>query len=356
MMAHNGKDGAPDPVQIGILGASGYTGAELLRLLSDHPAARIAAVTADRHAGKPLASVFPHLGDMDVPDLVRIEDVDFDGLDVVLCGLPHGTTQQVIAGLPEHLKVVDLSADFRLKDIATYAEWYGHEHLAPALQEEAVYGLTEVHRSAISTARLVANPGCYTTTSELPLVPLLKAGVIETTDIIIDAKSGVTGAGRAVKEAMLFGEVAEGMHAYGIGSHRHRPEIEQELSLAAGEPVSVTFTPHLVPMNRGILATIYVKLAPGAGMEELRAALAQAYHQERFVSLLPQGSAPATRHVRGSNHCHIGLFADHVPGRAILVSVLDNLVKGASGQAIQNMNAMLGLPEDLGLRQQPTFP
>ncbi|HLI13395.1 MAG TPA: N-acetyl-gamma-glutamyl-phosphate reductase [Alphaproteobacteria bacterium] len=343
-------------IKIGILGASGYTGAELIRLLSRHPEAEITTLTADRHAGKRLAEVFPHLGGLDLPNLIKIDDADWDRTEVVFCGLPHGTTQEVIAALPERLKVVDLSADFRLADIATYAEWYGHAHRAPALQKEAVYGLTEIRRAAIKEARLVANPGCYPTSAQLPLVPLVEAGQIDPDDIIIDAKSGVTGAGRSAREDMLFGEVSEGINAYGVAKHRHAPEIEQGLSEAAGRKVTVNFTPHLMPMNRGILSTIYVRLADGASADDLRATLAQRYEGEPFVRVVPKGVAPATRHVRGSNHCLIGVFADRVPGRAILLAAIDNLVKGASGQAIQNMNVMQGLAETTGLEQQPLFP
>jgi N-acetyl-gamma-glutamyl-phosphate reductase len=300
--------------------------------------------------------VFPHLADLGLPDLVRIEDADFADIDLVFCGLPHGTTQEVIAGLPRHLKVVDLSADFRLADVALYAQWYGHEHKAPELQKDAVYGITELARDAVRQARLVANPGCYPTSALLPLVPLVEGGLIDADDIIIDAKSGVTGAGRAAKEASLFAEVSEGIHAYGIASHRHGPEIDQGLSRAAGRPIAVNFTPHLMPMNRGILSTIYVRLAGGARAEDARASLKARYEGEPFVRVMANGGAPATRHVRGSNYCHIGVFADRLPGRAILVSVIDNLVKGASGQAVQNMNVMTGQAETAGLEQQPLFP
>ena len=346
----------PNTIRTAILGASGYTGAELLRLLAHHPSYEIRALTGDRYAGKAVGEVFPHLAGLDLPPLVKIDDVNYDGIDAVFCGLPHGTTQEVIQALPDHLKIVDLSADFRLEDLDAYAEWYGHPHRAPELQTQAVYGLTEVHRDAIRTARLVANPGCYPTTAVLPLVPLLRDGVISTEDIIIDAKSGVTGAGRALRESMLFAEVGEGIHAYGVAAHRHAPEIEQELGKAADAPVRVAFTPHLMPMNRGILATIYVRLADGRTAEDARAALANQYADEPFVRVLPDGAMPATRHVRGSNHCLIGVAADRLPGRAILVSVLDNLVKGASGQAIHNMNLLTGLDETSGLEQAPMFP
>jgi N-acetyl-gamma-glutamyl-phosphate reductase len=343
-------------IPVGILGASGYTGAELVRILAHHPNVEIRAITADRKAGRPMAEVFPHLGGVGLPALSSIEDTDFAALDTVFLGLPHGTTQEVVAGLPAHLKVVDLSADFRLRDPALYKQWYGHDHRAPEQQKHAVYGLTEHAREAIRVARLIACPGCYPTASMMPLIPLLKAKLVAGEDIIIDAKSGVSGAGRAEKEANLFAEVSEGIHAYGIANHRHAPEIEQELAVAAGTPITVSFTPHLVPMNRGILATIYVRLAPGAEVGDLHETLSAAYAGEPFVRVLPQGIAPATRHVRGSNHCLIGVFPDRQPGRAILVSVLDNLVKGAAGQAVQNFNLVAGLAETTALEQEALFP
>lgn len=343
-------------VRVAILGASGYTGAELVRMLAGHPEFRIAALTGDRKAGQPLASVFPHLAKLTLPDLVAIGDVDFDKINAVFCCLPHGTTQEVIAGLPEHVSVVDLSADFRLTSLDAYATWYGHAHKAPELQKDAVYGLTELKREAIKNARLVANPGCYPTSVQLPLVPLIKAGLISTDDIIIDAKSGTSGAGRAAKEANLYCEVTEGIHAYGVASHRHAPEIEQELGAAAGRDVLVAFTPHLMPMSRGMLSTIYVRAAKGAKAADMRAELARVYRDEPFIGVLPEGAVPATRHVRGSNFCFMNVFDDRLPGRVIVTSVIDNLVKGASGQALQNMNLMFGLPETTNLDQQPLFP
>jgi len=343
-------------LRIGVLGASGYTGGELLRLLARHPGAELRMLSADRRAGQALGAVFPHLGHLGAPDLIKLEDADYGALDLVFCCLPHGTTQEVIAALPSHLKIVDLSADFRLSDPASYATWYGHGHRALGLQKEAVYGLTELKRAEVAKARLVANPGCYPTSAQLPLVPLIEAGQIVADDIVIDAKSGVSGAGREAKEASLFAEVSEGINAYGIASHRHAPEIEQGLSEAAGRAILVNFTPHLMPMNRGILSTIYVRLAKNASADDLRATLAKRYAGEPFVRVLAKGQAPATRHVRGSNLCLIGVFADRVPGRAIVLSAIDNLVKGASGQAVQNMNAMAGIAETTGLDQVALFP
>lgn len=343
-------------LSIAILGASGYTGAELVRLLSRHPYVDIKYLTANRYAGKKMADVFPHLLNVDLPPLCKMEDVDFTDIDFVFCALPHGLTQEVIVTLPEHVRIVDLSADFRLFDPAAYAEWYGKPHIATDLQKTAVYGLSELRRPAIEKARLIANPGCYPTSASLPLMPLLEEKLIETDGIIIDSKSGTSGAGRALREGSLFCEVNEGLFAYGIAGHRHIPEIEQSLSDSAGKDVAISFTPHLIPMNRGILSTIYLKMAAGKTIDDLRACLEKTYQNAPFVSILDEGILPQTRHVKGSNHCHINLFKDRHDGRVILVSVIDNLVKGASGQAIQNMNIMAGFDETLSLEQEPLFP
>jgi N-acetyl-gamma-glutamyl-phosphate reductase len=347
--------------KIGILGASGYTGAELVRMLLRHPRSEIVLLTAGRSAGKAMREVFPQFSPFELPNLVTIDSLDWTkaSLDVAFCALPHATTQKVIKQLLAQspaTKVIDLSADFRLADTAAYAKWYGHEHHAPELQKEAVYGLVEIHRREIKKARLIANPGCYTSCAELPLIPLIKAKAIELDEIVIDAKSGMTGAGRAAREAMQFSEVSEGFNAYGVGRHRHMAELDQEFSAAAGREVIVTFTPHLVPMNRGILSTIYVRGKRGRTPQELHALLLKFYMKEPFVHVLPYGETPHTRHVRGSNMTFIGLAEDRIPGRVIIVSALDNLVKGASGQAIQNMNAVMGWPETMGLEQVALFP
>jgi N-acetyl-gamma-glutamyl-phosphate reductase len=347
--------------KIGVLGASGYTGSECVRLLLRHPQVEIVLLTAERRAGQEMRAVFPQFSPFELPKLVAIEDVAWEraGLDLVFAALPHATTQKVIKDLfARHAgtKVVDLSADFRLADPAAYRHWYGHDHLAPELQKEAVYGLVEVHREAIKRARLVANPGCYTSCAELALVPLIRAKAIDLDEIVVDAKSGMTGAGRAVKEAMLFSEVSEGFHAYGVGHHRHMAELDQEFSLAAGRAVTVSFTPHLVPMNRGILSTIYVRGTGKTSPEDLHAILAKQYVGEPFVHVLPFGEMPQTRHVRGSNMTFIGVVKDRIAGRAIIGSALDNLVKGAAGQAVQNMNLVLGFPETTGLEQIALFP
>ncbi len=344
------------PISIAIIGASGYTGAELIRILLAHPHVKIAKLTGDSQAGKEVGDVYPHLRFKGLPKLISLEKLDYNGIDLVFCCLPHGTTQSVIAAIPEHVKIVDLSADFRLFDTDVYAKWYGHVHKAPDLQLEAVYGLTELVRDEIKSARLVANPGCYPTSVLLPLMPLLQAKMIESEGIIIDAKSGVTGAGRSVKQANLFTEVNEGISAYGIGNHRHSPEIEQGLTFAAEKDVIVSFTPHLMPMNRGMLSTMYVKMRGRHNVDELRITLQKQYSFEPFVHMLPPDATPSTQQVRGTNDCVIGVFADRVAGRAIIVSAIDNLVKGASGQAVQNMNVMFGWPETTGLQLSAVFP
>jgi len=347
--------------KIGVLGASGYTGAELLRLLIPHPRVEIRLLTAERRAGKGMAEVFPQFAPYPLPTLTAIEAVDWNALalDLVFCALPHGTTQEVIKNLvarAPQTKIVDLSADFRLADPAAYARWYGHAHAAPELQKQAVYGLTEIYRPQIKAARLVANPGCYTSCAELALIPLFEAKAIDPDEIVIDAKSGMTGAGRGAREDMLFAEVSEGLHAYGVGRHRHMAELDQEFSRAAGREVVVSFTPHLAPMNRGILSTIYARGIKAASAPDLHALLAKAYRDEPFVHVLPFGTTPQTRHVRGSNMTLIGVAADRIASRAIIIAALDNLTKGASGQAVQNMNLMLGFPETLGLEQVALFP
>jgi N-acetyl-gamma-glutamyl-phosphate reductase len=340
------------PKNIAILGASGYTGAELVRIIASHPGMNIVAMTADRKAGQTMGSVFPHLAYLDLPVLTRIEEVDFTGVDLAFCALPHGVTHGLVRTLPAHVKVVDLSADFRLRDADAYQKWYGLEHSAMDIQPSVAYGLPEFYREQIAGARITANTGCYVATALLPLIPLLRAGVIDPADIVIDAKSGVTGAGRSPKEGILFSEVTDGFHAYGVASHRHLGELDQELSLAAGAEVKVSFTPHLLPQNRGIFATIYAK----GSAEAVLAALQEQFESERFVHVLPMGELPATRHARGSNMCLIGVKADRVPGRVIVISTLDNLMKGASGQAVQNANLMLGLDEAAGLESAPIFP
>lgn len=348
-----------EKIRIGVLGASGYTGADLVRLALLHPRMEITALTANTHAGKAMAEVFPHFSFVDLPRLTTIEEADWDSVDAVFCGLPHGTTQaithSVLAAHPK-VKFIDMSADFRLRDPETYKAWYGNDHVAMDLQAEAVYGLTEHYRTAIRDARLVACPGCYPTATLLSLLPLASAGLVDVSDIVIDAKSGVSGAGRGLKQNLLFTEAGEGLSPYAVGKHRHMPEIEQEISKASGQKVLVNFTPHLIPMSRGELCTSYVRLAGGATADDLRAALDDAYRDEAFVHVAPAGVLPQTQNVRGSNYCQIGVVKDRIPGRAIVISVIDNLVKGSAGQAVQNFNLMFDIEETTGLMQQALFP
>ncbi|ETX29814.1 N-acetyl-gamma-glutamyl-phosphate reductase [Roseivivax isoporae] len=339
--------------RIAIIGASGYTGAELLRLIATHPEMEVAALAANSKVGQQMAQVFPHLRHMDLPPLVTWEEIDFDGIDLCFCALPHKTSQEVISKLPRGLKIVDLSADFRLTDTGAYERWYGNPHAAAEMQQEAVYGLTEFYREEIRAARLVAGTGCNAATGQFALRPLIAGGVIGLDDIILDLKCGVSGAGRSLKENLLHAELSEGTNAYGVGgTHRHLGEFDQEFSKLAGREVRVQFTPHLLPMNRGILATVYVSGDPAA----VHAALSEAYAAEPFLQVLPMGEMPSTHHVRGSNFCHVGVSGDRVSGRTIVIAALDNLTKGSSGQAVQNANLMLGVEETAGLMLAPCFP
>ncbi|WP_418592036.1 N-acetyl-gamma-glutamyl-phosphate reductase [Ponticoccus sp. (in: a-proteobacteria)] len=338
---------------IAIIGASGYTGAELIRLLATHPSFEIKALAANSKAGQGMGAVFPHLRHLDLPDLVTWEEIDFDAIDLCFCALPHKTSQEVISKLPKTVKIVDLSADFRLRDPEDYRKWYGNAHGATEMQEEAVYGLTEFYREAIAEARLVAGTGCNAATGQYILRPLIERDLIDLDEIILDLQCGVSGAGRSLKENLLHAELSEGTNAYAVGgTHRHLGEFDQEFSALAGRPVEIQFTPHLGPFNRGILATAYVRGEAEAVLE----ALQQAYAEEPFVEVLPMGETPSTHHVRGSNFVHIGVVADRRPGRVIVVAALDNLCKGSSGQALQNANLMLGVEETAGLMLAPCFP
>ena len=336
-----------------ILGASGYTGAETVRLLAGH--ARVDAVAATGHslAGKHLSEIFPHLaGASDLP-VIKAEDVDWDQIDVAFGCLPHGTSQDLIETLPDTVRVIDLSADYRLRDAELYANTYGRPHLNPARTATVKYGLPEWRGTQLEGETLIACPGCYPTASLLALLPIIDC--IDPDSIIIDAKSGVSGAGRGLKEGNLFSEAAEGLHAYGVGQHRHAPEIEQELNLQAGRhDIGVTFTPHLVPMTRGEMVTCHVR----GDVDQIQTALLDKYAAAPFVSVLPLGAPPPdTRHVRGTNNCRIAVYPDRVVGRVIVIAVIDNLVKGSSGQAIQNLNLMMGWDETLGLAGlQALFP
>jgi len=343
--------------RIAVVGASGYTGVELLRLLSRHPDVQLVCVTSRQYAGKSVAEVFPSLqGSLDLV----FEDVNPGGLagraDLVFTAVPHQTAMGMIPPmLDAGCRVVDLSADFRIRDVATYEAWY-QEHTAKELLSEAVYGLPELFRSQIPSARLIASPGCYPTSVALALAPLLEQSLIDPTTIIVDSKSGTSGAGRAAKVDSLYCEVNEGFKAYSLPRHRHTPEIEQTLATLSGSDVTISFTPHLLPINRGILSTCYASLAKQFSLDALHEVYLEKYASETFVRVLPKGQLPNVSQVRGSNYCDIGLAVDDRTGRVIAIAAIDNLVKGAAGQAVQNMNLMLSLPESRGLMIPPVFP
>lgn len=339
--------------RIAILGASGYTGAELVRLLATHPHIEIAALSAERKAGQSMADVFPHLRHMKLPMLTLIEDIDFTKLDLVFCALPHGLSQAIVKDLPKSVKVVDLGADFRLRDPKAYEKWYNRPHDAPELQPAAVYGLTEFYRDDIAKARLVAGTGCNAATVQFALRPLISAGVIDVDQILCDLKNGISGAGRSLKENMLYAERSQDVMTYSFGgTHRHLGEFDQEFSLLAGRPVEIVFTPNLVPANRGILASCYLR----GDARAVYSCLENAYREEENLIVLPFGQMPKMSDVQGSNYVHIGVAGDRVPGRVLVVATLDNLCKGSSGQALQNANLMLGYPEMTGLTIAPIFP
>ncbi len=345
-------------LKVAIVGASGYTGVELLRILHCHPEAAVTCVTSEQSAGKRISDVFPTLrGRCDLL-LENLEPVRVaEKADFIFTALPHKAAMEVV---PTFLRlgkrVVDLSADYRLRDAGEYERWY-EPHMSPELLKNAVYGLPELKRAKIAEASLVANPGCYPTSVILGLAPLLKKRLIDPVTVIADSKSGVSGAGRSAKVDNLFCEVNDGFKAYGVGGvHRHIPEIEQELSVLVGKNMTISFTPHLVPMDRGILSTIYASPVQPVATAELVALYANFYKGEPFVRVLPSGSFPSTAFVKGANFCDIGLAVDGRTGRVIVVVAIDNLVKGASGQAVQNMNIMNGFPENTGLEGLPLFP
>jgi N-acetyl-gamma-glutamyl-phosphate reductase len=345
-------------LKLAIVGSSGYAGGELFRMLLHHPLATVTAVTSEKSAGKPIADIFPHLAGL--ADLI-CEPLDPEAVakksDFIFLALPHVASQEAVFRFHQlGKKVVDLSADYRLTDPALYETWYEHCHQHPDLLRSAVYGLPELHRGKIKNASLVANPGCYPTSAILGLAPLLKRGIVDLQSIVIDSKSGVSGAGRSPSLGHHYPEVNEGLMAYKIGTHRHTPEIEQELSALAGMQVTVSFTPHLIPMNRGILTTTYARFSHETNAAQLHALYEEFYKQEPFVRLLPAGQFPNVRNVRGSNFCDIGVHADSRTRRAVVVTAIDNLGKGASGQAIQNMNLMMGFDETEGLKFAGLFP
>jgi len=341
-------------IRIGVVGGTGYTGVELLRLLARHPEAHLFAITSRGDAGTPVAEMFPSLrGRVDLR-FVAPQEAALDQCDVVFFATPNGIAMRQAAELVEAgVRVIDLAADFRIRDIAEWEKWYGMSHAAPHLVEEAVYGLPEYNRDRIRSARVLANPGCYPTAVQLGFLPLVEAGVIDISHLIADAKSGVSGAGRKAEVHNLFAEAGDNFKAYGVSGHRHLPEIRQALNGVAGRPVALTFVPHLTPMIRGIHATLYGKLTSDVDVQALFEAR---YRDEPFVDVLPAGSHPETRSVRGSNLCRIAVHRPQGGDTVVVLSAIDNLVKGAAGQAIQNMNIMFGFEEALGLDVVPVSP
>jgi len=341
-------------LKIGIVGGTGYTGVELLRILSQHPEVNIEAITSRKEAGMDVAQLFPSLRGRIELKFSDPAEANLDKCDVVFFATPNGIAmKQVPPLLDAGVRIIDLAADFRIKDIAVWEKWYGMSHACPELVAEAVYGLPEINRDRIKTARLIANPGCYPTAVQLGFLPLVESGVADLGHLVADAKSGVSGAGRNAEIHTLFAEAADNFKAYGVSGHRHLPEIRQGLSQAAKHPIGLTFVPHLTPMIRGIHATLYVKLLKEV---DLQALYENRYVNEPFVDVLPAGSHPETRSVRGSNLCRIAVHRPQGGDTAVILSVTDNLVKGAAGQAVQNMNLMFGLPETLAITQAPLFP
>jgi N-acetyl-gamma-glutamyl-phosphate reductase len=343
--------------KVGIIGATGYTGLELLRFLIRHPEIEITALTSQKYAGVEIGQVFPALTNQ---IQIKCEELSPDRVsekaDFLFTAVPHKTAMEIVPNFRQHGKrVVDLSADFRLKDAHIYEKWY-QKHTAADLLPQSVYGLPELHREEIRLAKIVGNPGCYPTGALLGLIPLVKKGLISLEGIVVDSKSGASGAGRDAVLESLFCEVNEGVKAYKVFAHRHTPEIDQELSQLARKEIKVTFVPHLIPMDRGILSTLYVHLVKKTKTEELLNAFHEFYRGEPFVRVYPKGKFPSTKDVRGSNFCDVGVAASEADDRAVVVTAIDNLVKGASGEAVQNMNIMLGYPETTGLDVSPLFP
>ena len=339
--------------KIGIIGASGYTGAELIRLIETHPKMEAVALVGNTKAGSSISDIFSHLSHTKLPNLTNFEETNFEEIDLCFCALPHKTSQEVIGQLPKNLKVIDLSADFRLRHATDYEKWYKETHVKPELQKMAIYGLTEFYREQIRGAKLIAGTGCNAALGQYLLRPLVGSNVIDFGDIILDMKCAVSGAGRAMREDLLHSEASEGIKAYAVGgTHRHLGEFDQELSNLAGQPIKIQFTPHLIPANRGVLATAYVT----GNSEKIYNVLYSRYEDEPFIHVLPFGKTPSTQDVRGSNYCYIGVVGDRKHDKCIIIGVLDNLTKGSSGQAIQNANLMLDEKETLGLQMVPVFP
>lgn len=341
-------------IKVGIVGGTGYTGVELLRLLTRHPQVELQAITSRKETGMPVAEMFPNLrGRLDLA-FSAPEEARLEGCDVVFFATPNGVAmQQARALLDAGVKVIDLAADFRIKDVAVWEHWYKMKHACPDLVAEAVYGLPEINRASIRKARLIANPGCYPTAVQLGFLPLLEAGVVDAGFLVADAKSGVSGAGRKPETHILFAEAADNFKAYAVGGHRHWPEIKQGLEMFAGKPVGFTFVPHLMPLIRGIHATLYARVSTDVDLQSL---FEQRYAGEAFVDVMPAGSHPETRSVRGANVCRIAVHQPQGSDTAVVLSVIDNLVKGAAGQAVQNMNILFDLPEDVALADVGLLP
>jgi len=337
-------------LSVGIVGGTGYTGSELLRLLARHPQVKVAAITSRGEAGVPVAQLFPSLrGEMNLA-FTTPEASNLMACDVVFFATPHGVAAAQSAELVSGgVKVIDLAADFRLQDLAVWEKWYAHQHPAPELVPTSVYGLPEANREAIKQAMIVGNPGCYPTATQLALMPLLEKQLIDVSDIVIDAKSGISGAGRGASVANLFAEASDSFKAYGLNGHRHLPEIEERLAVMAGEPVNVTFVPHLLPLIRGIEVTVYANLTQDIALPALQTLFEQRYAQEPFVDVMPAGSTPETRTVKGTNRCRLAVYRPQGRNKVVVTSVIDNLTKGAAGQAIQNMNLLFDFPENMGL-------
>jgi N-acetyl-gamma-glutamyl-phosphate reductase len=339
-----------DKVKVGIVGGTGYTGSELLRILARHPQASIKSITSRGEAGTPVAQLFPSLRDELNLVFCTPDEANLTDCDVVFFATPHGVAAaQAKALIEAGVKVIDLAADFRLQDLVVWEKWYGHQHPSPELVPMSIYGLPEVNRDAIKTAMIIGNPGCYPTATQLALMPLLENKLIDVSDIVVDAKSGISGAGRGAKVDMLFAETYDSFKAYGLNGHRHLPEIEERLSVMAKEPVNITFVPHLLPMIRGIEVTVYANLTKDIAITDLQTLFEQRYANEPFVDVMPIGSTPETRTVRGTNRCRLAIYRPQSRNKVVVTSVIDNLTKGAAGQAVQNMNLLFDLPESMGL-------
>ncbi len=339
-------------IPVSIIGGSGYTGGELIRLISGHPNFELIEIVANRSAGKLVEEVFPHLRHLNLSKFINFEDMNFSNAELIFCALPHATSQEIIKKIPAGIKIIDLSADFRLSDTNSYEKWYKTEHRAKDLQQHAVYGLSEFYRKEIEKAKIIACTGCNAAASLFPLLPLFKKKIIDISHLTINLGAGVSGAGRVAKENILHSEVSEGTKPYNVGRHRHLAELNQEFLKVQNKKIDITLIPHLLPQNRGVIVSIPLECKA----KSIHKVLDDYYRNEAFIIILPLGNIPATQHVRGSNYCHIGVISDNNSERCVLFSAIDNLVKGSSGQAIQNANISFGLDETLGLMESPIFP